>query len=52
MLENSNVFSVNQMLFNIRYYFNAGEQACHYLLLSDVCSRKTEMHRFCTIRCI
>jgi len=30
MLEN-NIFSVNQMLFNIRYYFNASEQVQRYL---------------------
>ena len=35
MLEN-NVFSVNQMLFNLRYCFNANEQARRYLLRSDV----------------
>jgi len=37
MLENNYVFSVNHMLFNLRYWFNASEQASCYLLPSDVC---------------
>jgi len=40
MLENNNAFSVNQMLFNLLYCFNANEQARRYLLHMMMCMLK------------